>query len=868
AIGYYTADNAVEWLDIDKFMGWLSRSIQRSADSMPPTPLGPVSLPLCPDPSLATPSSPSTVPPSSSVPNARPNTSRDRTEISDDDDPPPTPLISQVKRRRALSKAQSLSSESDSDAPEGDFAYLLDLSDDTREWVDKNGDLLSMVAIIKSEDQDAWGEGTGGSVSKPTKVAALDGAPCQVATHRCQGVYICSQLDTSLLEGHERYEPDDEAMRDLFEADRVVNVRDTSSMSLVVAAFYNDVYTKKCPFIDASGNQCQGGPVYRKLRQMNFDGKYGFIGCQNYSAGGKHRFVSINRDVDEDLLRELFQNNGRFTSFVNVVSTNCARVLPPRQGGKGNRKCPYTHVDQNGLILPGNIVRRPCNTWIKIFAPIDRNGRRAIIYLSKPHNHPRPPCTKLSRDGKDAYKQAILAAGATNLTVLKYDNGSYTSKIFNGNIPASLDPALLNPRIKRKLIYDLKTTENPHGLSWEGVCFFQEKMRETLPPEKRYIQYLTSDDGVQIVLTMLPFLAGRIHAAKASLHDNMYARLHGVWKEWEVVIWDDKLNCRVTITRIYSKRETEEVFAKMWPALWDTIERVTGVQVKFKFIHGEGLQAVLVDGNKLQVNTFGADLVKRNNPYLSGIHETEPTKIVGFTLRTCRLHVDRKFTKMGLVVPDEEMGRIRGCYFIKTQSELDEFIEWCKNSEYKIIRDWIKDKESAPWFFPSINQFLSKISEEDWILTPGDTNLNESAHPYTNQHTGTNLPLLIAIQTAYKLDLEVEAKIQLMEKNCVLVNHNNSKSTQDRRNAARRALHYQQALDRKEAQTELEEIDTALEQQAEARKTSNQITKDLRDKKKALQTASGVKKTKRQGEKERARLPDENEMAGTTESGV
>ncbi|KAJ7701050.1 hypothetical protein B0H16DRAFT_1834219 [Mycena metata] len=563
-----------------------------------------------------------------------------------------------------------------------------------------------MVAIIKSEDQDAWGEGTGGSVSKPTKVAALD------------GVYICSQLDTSLLEGHECYEPDDEAMRELFEADRAVNVRDTSSMSLVVAAFYNDVHTKKCPFIDASGNQCQGGPVYRKLRQMNFDGKYGFIGCQNYSAGGKHRFVSINRDVDEDLLRELFQNNGRFTSAVREIES--AR----------------THMSIRTALSFQGTLYRPCNTWIKIFAPIDRNDRRAIIYLSKPHNHPRPPCTKLSRDGKDAYKQAILAAGATNLTVLKCDNAGSTLKIFNGNIPASLDPALLNPRIKRKLIYDLKTTENPHGLSWEGVCFFQEKMRETLPPEKRYIQYLTSDDGVQIVLTMLPFLAGRIHAAKASLHDNTYARLHahGVWKECEVVsIWDDKLNCRVSSFR------------------------------------------------------------------------------------------------------------------------------------RKIIRDWIKDKESAPWFFPSINQFLSKISEEDWILTPGDTNLNESAHPYTNQHTGTNLPLLIAIQTAYKLDLEVEAKIQLMEKNCVLVNHNNSKSTRDRRNAARRASHYQQALDRKEAQTELEEIDTALEQQAEARKTSNQITKDLRDKKKALQTASGVKKTKRQGEKERARPPDENEMAGTTE---
>ena len=72
---------------------------------------------------------------------------------------------------------------------------------------------------------------------------------------------------------------------------------------------------------------------------MNFDGKNGFIRCQNFAHGEKHRFVTINRNVDKELLRELFQNNGQFTSFVNVVSANCARILPSRQGGKGDRKC-------------------------------------------------------------------------------------------------------------------------------------------------------------------------------------------------------------------------------------------------------------------------------------------------------------------------------------------------------------------------------------------------------------------------------------------------------------------------------------------------------------------------------------------------
>ncbi|KAJ6564996.1 hypothetical protein DFH09DRAFT_1363963 [Mycena vulgaris] len=318
---------------------------------------------------------------------------------------------------------------------------------------------------------------------------------------------------------------------------------------------------------------------------------------------------------------------------------------------------------------------------------------------------------------------------------------------------------------------------------------------------------------------VLPFLAGRIHSAKASLHDNTYARVHGVWKEWEVVIWDDKLDFRATITRIYSTRETYEVFGKMWPALWDTIHRVTGVEVKFKFIHGGGLRTVLVDGNKPQANTFGADLIARNKPHLSAVHVTDPQAILPFILRTCVFHVNRKFAAMALA------------------DELDEFIEWCKNSEHKVVRDWIKDKDSVrDWFWSSINEFLSEIPKEDWYLTPGDTNLNESAHPYTNQHTGTNLPLLEAIQRAYQLDLQVEEKIKLMEEQCVLINHRSSKGHRDRNNASRRSANHHKALDRSHAREEIEGIDAQV--------------KALKEKKKALQTTSGIKKTKKQGERE------------------
>jgi hypothetical protein len=88
------------------------------------------------------------------------------------------------------------------------------------------------------QDQDAWGGGSAGStkIKKATKVIAPDGVLCQVANHDCQGVYMCDKLDSSLLDDHERYEPDEDDMRELFEAERAVNVRETSSVALRAAA--------------------------------------------------------------------------------------------------------------------------------------------------------------------------------------------------------------------------------------------------------------------------------------------------------------------------------------------------------------------------------------------------------------------------------------------------------------------------------------------------------------------------------------------------------------------------------------------------------------------------------------------------------
>lgn len=75
-----------------------------------------------------------------------------------------------------------------------------------------------------------------------------------------------------------------------------------------------------------------------------------------------------------------------------------------------------------------------------------------------------------------------------------------------------------------------------------GVFHQKQGDDGNLPAPKQYIQEILSKDGVNMVITMLPGLASRVHDADATLHDNTYKRVFGEWKEWEVVMWDKRLN--------------------------------------------------------------------------------------------------------------------------------------------------------------------------------------------------------------------------------------------------------------------------------------------------------------------------------------
>ncbi|KAJ2926622.1 hypothetical protein H1R20_g10478, partial [Candolleomyces eurysporus] len=854
--GFYQRDSAQSWLNVNTYINWATHYIQNKVSGMeeaslpPPVPmpqrsecstlrkrvrsLSPASIvpnassdDELPDPTVALHASKS----------KKRSKRRQVVEISSDSSsssPRPPPKRRKNRKTKASRKAKETAQHSDiieiSDSEEGEkvqitrqlsvkqlvkldslpstwpvprdgeqTAYLVDLRNDNRTWPVKDGKPVSMATVIKDASQDSWGTGSSGSLAPEKCPIVLPlGVACQYAQHVCGGCYHCSELDLTLLNGCERYEPDEDEMRELFEAQCEQNVTASSNHSRA-AAFYSEIANERCPakLKDASGCeiQCEGVPVYRRWKDgnKNFDGKRGFIGCSRYRNGKRndHRFAPIPLEIVEELVVELIQNKGVLSGEnLEGLGNKCARVTSPRVGMK-EKKCPFQHCNDDGNIITGTIIRRKCPTTIKIYSPVDRRDKRAIVLLCNPHNHPMFPSTKLSSKGKEKYGQAAerVVDSAQNATMVAVDIAASTREVFGGVHPADFDPALLIKRKRREVTSAAKAKDTPFGKDLEAIMKYQKDVDKNLPFNDRYIHKTTRDvvAGLDMVVTMLPELASRIHDAETTVHDNTYKRVHGNWKEWEVVIWDKKLNMRLTVARIYCDRESRVAFNHMWKELWDTVEEITGKPVCFKFLDGAGLTTILVDGCKEQVDGCGDDLVaraqKRGNMEFA---QLDPRVIVQYIIRTCVVHLERKFDEMAKVLPQDEMAKIRRFRFLETEEEVEEFIAWCEASPHKIIRDWMADKKPYPWFIPSVNSFMSKIDFWDWNSAPSSTNLNESAHSYTNRHTEIGLTLLDAVKRGKMADLALLQTVKASENFAVLSNPHNTQHHRDRRNQRRR----------------------------------------------------------------------------------
>jgi hypothetical protein len=128
-----------------------------------------------------------------------------------------------------------------------------------------------------------------------------------------------------------------------------------------------------------------------------------------------------------------------------------------------------------------------------------------------------------------------------------------------GTSPSLYAPTLQNNRVKQDLIREEKKKNYPCGTDLPGTYFLRihpipfsnnlsqgviHLMNKDLskPIEERYIHgFATTIHGGRVILTANSFLLMRIHHAKTLYVDTTFKRTVGALKEWEVVMYDKKV---------------------------------------------------------------------------------------------------------------------------------------------------------------------------------------------------------------------------------------------------------------------------------------------------------------------------------------
>ncbi|KAJ7826965.1 hypothetical protein B0H13DRAFT_2440016 [Mycena leptocephala] len=661
---------------------------------------------------------------------------------------------------------------------------------------------------------------------------------CRRATLKCNGIDKCEYLDPTLFAGLERYEADEEAMRELWNHELDQNEAEAASPFGVIARFFTRIQNSKCKV------ECDGVPILVPLtHHLSAYGKKYFIGCSKWkrSEKGCHLYWPMPPNISEEILRFVMQNQGRLPTGPMTLNHHCVLTVHPRVGLK---HCPYSHII-NGKIMPAEMERCECGSRMIIHIPVDQSPatlHKALVVLRDPHNHPMHPRTKPTTEDKIKLGAAVKATGLNGLTVQKLLNGESpsTSSVYDGGRVAESSPAFVDNRKVRDFIIAQKKLEHPNGLGWEGVLYHLSTREVKLLPSERYIHTAMSKNGFRLVVTMHPQIAKLIHNILALVIDFTFKRVEGKMDEWEVAGFVDRFKKCYTLGSLYCDTKNTEAFAQLFTEFFDTVQHITGQRLKIApFYPDAKCRIVILDGEVPQGLGFGRFLATYNNPEISQIWTSDPIKLLAYCLKTCSIHFERHIDELPQDVPKSVIAQLKSIMAIETQSEIDRWRESCVElgQKHEAIKNWYAHKLANPWVLPSVNKFLSNIAPGDWDITPNHSNTVESAHAARNAETSTWMPLLTAILKSQESDNAKARELVLFQREAVIPKRWNGSTEREKLVAQRKKWAGNKAAELKdqltshdtlkaERETVLDEIRASLERQ----KILDSQIKSLQDK--------------------------------------
>ncbi|KAJ7232622.1 hypothetical protein B0H12DRAFT_189986 [Mycena haematopus] len=155
------------------------------------------------------------------------------------------------------------------------------------------------------------------------------------------------------------------------------------------------------------------------------------------------------------------------------------------------------------------------------------------------------------------------------------------------------------------------------------------------------------------------------------------------------------------------------------------------------------------------------------------------------------------------------------------------------------ITNWWKHKEMHEWIIPCIVKSQSLIPADVWDATPSTTNTNEAQHHWTNSLVGIKLTPVEALESRRKVDEIVAQEIKMTLQTGVLTNSNNEMSHRMARSSRRQSTKARKSRESHEAADLSRDIQFQIDMEAEKRRASNALTKNLKEQLKAAKGTSG-----------------------------
>ncbi|KAJ7733647.1 hypothetical protein B0H16DRAFT_1892739 [Mycena metata] len=670
-----------------------------------------------------------------------------------------------------------------------------------------DGRVLNLDTFIRSEDQDSW-DGSSGHTAGDANTFGFfpddldESILCRRCTYKCGGVDVCQLVDPDLFAGCERFEPDLEGMQDLWRHELDFNEQEAESVVGIITRFYTRIKNSTCRV------KCAGVPVLVRLSNP-YSGQTHFVGCSNWSRNqkSKHLYFAIPQNVNADDLRFAMEHDG---------------LLPAtHQNSNKNETCVLT-------VHPRVSLKNCLDT------PATRNN--AIVVLQNPHNHPMHPKIKPSAEDRVKLGAAVQAVGLTGLTGMKLLNAPSTSIVYNGSRVAEHSPAFASARKVRDFISAKKKEEYPHGMGWDGVVHRMSTREIALSISERYIHSVISKDDYRLVVTMQPQITMHIHRLLYLVIDYTFTRVQGDMDEWEIAGFLDRFGRRITFGSLYCDRKNRKAFKLLFAELFSTIKDITGQTFKLApFFPDAKCRIIMLDGEVAQGQGFGDYLVEYNNPEISGITTRDPLKMLSFPLKACGLHFERHIDELPIHISKAVIERLKSIRWLNTQEEINEWHHFAAAQTDPDIQNWYRQKLANPWILPSVNEFLSEISSDNWDTTPDHSNLVETAHAGRNAETSKGVALLTGIEQCEQRDNILAAELVQCERDGVSRHRFNGAAEREKLSAQRRIWHMRKKAARNEQITGYEALKSEREDGFVENKHSLERQKILEGQIKSLQ---------------------------------